>query len=163
MVNLILFPKYIKLGNTKRVIDYNYRPCTIYTRCGKLPILPPLCTWQPIFVSVESFSGIFQSSSPLRRNTEPPVQAQGNIITVWTIRHPTHNRNEPIEREELYKLSYIPPSHVEFAWIICFFYSYPRRYWAMLDLNWIPHLRGKSSHLRSNQLGETQYITFWEN
>ena len=68
-----------------------------------------------LFVSVESFSGMFQSSSPLLRKSEPPVQVQDTIITAWTIRHPTRNRNDPIARAELYQLSYIPPSQVEHA------------------------------------------------
>ena len=70
---------------------------------------------QPIFVSVESFSGMFRSSFPLLRKSEPPVQVQDTIITAWTIRHPTRNRNDPIARAELYQLSYIPPSQVEHA------------------------------------------------
>jgi hypothetical protein len=52
---------------------------------------------------------MFQSSSPLLRKSEPPVQVQDTIITAWTIRHPTRNRNDPIARAELYQLSYIPP------------------------------------------------------
>jgi hypothetical protein len=36
-------------------------------------------------------------------------QVQDTIITAWTIRHPTRNRNDPIARAELYQLSYIPP------------------------------------------------------
>ncbi|GMN74965.1 hypothetical protein TIFTF001_054493, partial [Ficus carica] len=44
-----------------------------------------------------------------------PVQVQDTIITAWTIRHPTRNRNDPIARAELYQLSYIPPSRVEHA------------------------------------------------
>ena len=54
-------------------------------------------------------------SSPLLRKSEPPVQVQETIITTWTIRHPTRNRNDPIARAELYQLSYIPPSQVEHA------------------------------------------------
>ncbi|KAF8046494.1 hypothetical protein N665_3655s0006 [Sinapis alba] len=50
---------------------------------------------------------------------EPPtpttVHVQDTIITAWTIRHPTRNRNDPIARAELYQLSYIPPSQVEHA------------------------------------------------
>ncbi|KAL5057167.1 hypothetical protein RYX36_028771 [Vicia faba] len=71
----------------------------------------------------------------------PPVQVQDTIITAWTIRHPTRNRNDPITRAELYQLSYIPPSQVE----ACikesnpsFFYSFPWRSWAILDLNQRP-------------------------
>lgn len=56
---------------------------------------------------------MFRSSSPLLRKSEPPVQVQDTIITAWTIRHPTRNRNDPIARAELYQLSYIPPSQVE--------------------------------------------------
>ncbi|GER39682.1 hydrolase [Striga asiatica] len=67
---------------------------------------------KPVFVSVESFSGMFRSSSPLLRKSEPPVQVQDTIITAWTIRHPTRNRNDPIARAELYQLSYIPPSQL---------------------------------------------------
>ena len=52
---------------------------------------------------------MFQSSSPLLRKSEPPVQVQDTIITAWTIRQPTRNRNDPIARAELYQLSYIPP------------------------------------------------------
>jgi len=59
---------------------------------------------------------MFQSSSPLLRKSEPPVQVQDTIITAWTIRHPTRNRNDPIARAALYQLSYIPPSQVEHAW-----------------------------------------------
>ena len=55
---------------------------------------------------------MFRSSSPLLRKSEPPVQVQDTIITAWTIRHPTRNRNDPIARAELYQLSYIPPSGV---------------------------------------------------
>ncbi|RYR58988.1 hypothetical protein Ahy_A05g024840 [Arachis hypogaea] len=62
---------------------------------------------------VESFSGMFRSSFPLLRKSEPPVQVQETIITAWTIRHPTRNRNDPIARAELYQLSYIPPSQVD--------------------------------------------------
>ncbi|KAB2069231.1 hypothetical protein ES319_A08G083200v1 [Gossypium barbadense] len=51
---------------------------------------------------------MFRSSSPLLRKSEPPVQVQDTIITAWTIRHPTRNRNDPIARAELYQLSYIP-------------------------------------------------------
>ncbi|RYR67196.1 hypothetical protein Ahy_A03g013504 [Arachis hypogaea] len=52
---------------------------------------------------------MFRSSFPLLRKSEPPVQVQETIITAWTIRHPTRNRNDPIARVELYQLSYIPP------------------------------------------------------
>jgi hypothetical protein len=52
---------------------------------------------------------MFQSSSPLLRKSEPPVQVQDTIITAWTIRQPTCNRNDPIARAKLYQLSYIPP------------------------------------------------------
>ena len=52
---------------------------------------------------------MFQSSSPLLRKSEPPVQVQDTTITAWTIRQPTRNRNDPIARAELYQLSYIPP------------------------------------------------------
>ncbi|RYR11612.1 hypothetical protein Ahy_B04g069113 isoform A [Arachis hypogaea] len=62
-----------------------------------------------------SFSGMFRSSFPLLRKSEPPVQVQETIITTWTIRHPTNNSNDPIARAELYQLSYIPPSQVEHA------------------------------------------------
>lgn len=55
---------------------------------------------------------MFRSSFPLLRKSEPPVQVQDTIITAWTIRHPTRNRNDPIARAELYQLSYIPPSQV---------------------------------------------------
>ena len=109
-------PQDPKWGNPRRATDSNYRPCTIHTRSDQLPILPPLRSWQPVFVSVESFSGMFRSSFPLLRKSEPPVQVQDTIITAWTIRHPTRNRNDPIARAELYQLSYIPPSRVEHAW-----------------------------------------------
>ncbi|KAK8565880.1 hypothetical protein V6N12_059426 [Hibiscus sabdariffa] len=83
---------------------------------------------QPIFVSVESFSGMFRSSSPLRRKSEPPVQVQDTIITAWTIRHPTRNRNDPIARAELYQLSYIPRAKWSMhEGVRCFFYSFPWR------------------------------------
>uniref|UniRef100_A0A8S0WSY2 Uncharacterized protein n=1 Tax=Spirodela intermedia TaxID=51605 RepID=A0A8S0WSY2_SPIIN len=52
---------------------------------------------------------------PLLRKSEPPVQVQDTIITAWTIRHPTCNRNDPIARAELYQLSYIPRAQVEHA------------------------------------------------
>lgn len=55
---------------------------------------------------------MFRSSFTLLRKSEPPVQVQDTIITAWTIRHPTRNRNDPIARAELYQLSYIPPSQV---------------------------------------------------
>ncbi|KAI4295052.1 hypothetical protein MLD38_040677 [Melastoma candidum] len=51
---------------------------------------------------------MFRSSSPLVRKSEPPFQVQDTIITAWTIRHPTSNRNDPIARAELCQLSYIP-------------------------------------------------------
>ena len=105
-------PQDLRWGNPRRATDSNYRPCTIHTRSDQLPILPPLRFWQPIFVSVESFNGMFRSSFPLLRKSEPPVQVQDTIITAWTIRHPTRNRNDPIARAELYQLSYIPPSQV---------------------------------------------------
>ncbi|KAJ6976324.1 hypothetical protein NC653_031996 [Populus alba x Populus x berolinensis] len=41
---------------------------------------------------------MFRSSSPLLRKSEPPIQVQDTIITACTIRHPTHNRNDPITR-----------------------------------------------------------------
>ncbi|KAK8516958.1 hypothetical protein V6N12_032158 [Hibiscus sabdariffa] len=71
------------MGKPRGAADSNYRP-------------------------LESFSGMFRSSSPLLRKSEPPVQVQDTIITAWTIRHPTRNRNDPIARAELYQLSYIP-------------------------------------------------------
>ncbi|KAK1411433.1 hypothetical protein QVD17_37982 [Tagetes erecta] len=43
---------------------------------------------------------MFRSSSPLLRKSEPPVQVQDIIITAWTIRHPTRNRNDPIARAD---------------------------------------------------------------
>ncbi|TYH49651.1 hypothetical protein ES332_D10G151600v1 [Gossypium tomentosum] len=52
--------------------------------------------------------GVLGSSSPLLRKSLPPVQVQDTIITSWTIRHPTRNRNDIIARAELYQLSYIP-------------------------------------------------------
>ncbi|KAL5070577.1 hypothetical protein RYX36_021464 [Vicia faba] len=55
---------------------------------------------------------MFRSSFPLLIKSDPPVQVQDTIITAWTIRHPTRNRNDPIARAELYQLSYIPPSQV---------------------------------------------------
>src|ERR1044072_9065074 len=55
---------------------------------------------------------MFRSSFPLLRKSEPPVQVQDTIITAWTIRHPTRNRNDPLARAELYQLSYITPSQV---------------------------------------------------
>ncbi|AES69826.2 hypothetical protein MTR_3g035630 [Medicago truncatula] len=88
----------------------------------------------------QSFSGMFRSSFPLLRKSEPPVQVQDTIITAWTIRHPTRNRNDPIARAELYQLSYIPP---EPSWsmhegVKSVFYSFPWRSWAILDLNQRP-------------------------
>ncbi|KAK9732963.1 hypothetical protein RND81_04G034700, partial [Saponaria officinalis] len=65
------------------------------------------------FVSVESFSGMFRSSSPLLRKSEASFQVQDTIITAWTIRHPTRNHDDPIARAKLYQLSYIPLSQVE--------------------------------------------------
>ncbi|KAJ7941329.1 Malic enzyme [Quillaja saponaria] len=75
--------------------------------------------------------------SPLLRKSKPPVQVQDTIITAWTIRHPTRNRNDPIARAELYQLSYIPPrpSGACMKESDCFFYSFPWRSWAILDLN----------------------------
>lgn len=58
---------------------------------------------------------MFRSSFPLLRKSEPPVQVQDTIITAWTIRHPTRNRNDPIARAELYQLSYIPRAKLEHA------------------------------------------------
>nr|AFK45453.1 unknown [Medicago truncatula] len=83
---------------------------------------------------------MFRSSFPLLRKSEPPVQVQDTIITAWTIRHPTRNRNDPIARAELYQLSYIPP---EPSWsmhegVKSVFYSFPWRSWAILDLNQRP-------------------------
>ncbi|KAK8640444.1 hypothetical protein V6N13_008197 [Hibiscus sabdariffa] len=87
----------------------------------------------------ESFSGMFRSSSPLLRKSEPPVQVQDTIITAWTIRHPTRNRNDPIARAELYQLSYIPRAKWSMhEGVRCFFYSFPWRSWAILDLNQRP-------------------------
>jgi len=144
-------------GNPRRAADSNYRPCTIHTRSDQLTILPPLRSWQPIFVSVESFSGMFRSFSPLLRKSEPPVQVQDTIITAWTIRHPTRNRNDPIARAELYQLSYIPRAKWSMhEGVRSFLYSFPWRSWAILDLNQRPRPWSKSSHLWSNQLGENQ-------
>ena len=78
-------PQGSQMRDPGRAADSNYRPCMIHTRSDQLPILPPLRSWQPIFVSVESFSGMFRSSSPLLRKSEPPVQVQDTIITAWTI------------------------------------------------------------------------------
>ncbi|TYG53085.1 hypothetical protein ES288_D09G081100v1 [Gossypium darwinii] len=74
--------------------------------------------------------------SPTLTTVHPPVQVQDTIITAWTIRHPTHNRNDLIARVELYQLRYIPRA----KWSIhegvrCFFYSFPWCSWAILDLN----------------------------
>ncbi|AES99444.1 hypothetical protein MTR_5g080920 [Medicago truncatula] len=63
----------------------------------------------------QSFSGMFRSSFPLLRKSEPLVQVQDTIITAWIIRHPTRNRNDPIARVELYQLSYIPRAKLEHA------------------------------------------------
>lgn len=91
------------------------------------------------FVSVESFSGMFRSSFPLLRKSEPPVQVQDTIITAWTIRHPTRNRNDPIARAELYQLSYIPRAKWSMhEGVKSVFYSFPWRSWAILDLNQRP-------------------------
>ncbi|KAL4294530.1 hypothetical protein AHAS_Ahas18G0237300 [Arachis hypogaea] len=49
---------------------------------------------------------IFWSSFLLLRKSESTVQVEETIITAWTIRHPTRNRNDPIARTELYQLSY---------------------------------------------------------
>jgi hypothetical protein len=56
---------------------------------------------------------MFPSFPPLLKKVSHRFcQVQDTIITVWTIRHPTRNRNDPIARAELYQLSYIPPSGV---------------------------------------------------
>ncbi len=82
---------------------------------------------------------MFRSSFPLLRKSEPPVQVQDTIITAWTIRHPTRNRNDPIARAELYQLSYIPRAEWSMHEVVrCFFYSFPWRSWAILDLNQRP-------------------------
>ncbi|KAK8516999.1 hypothetical protein V6N12_010034 [Hibiscus sabdariffa] len=102
------------MGKPRGAADSNYRP-------------------------LESFSGMFRSSSPLLRKSEPPVQVQDTIITAWTIRHPTRNRNDPIARAELYQLSYIPRAKWSMhEGVRCFFYSFPWRSWAILDLNQRP-------------------------
>ncbi|TYH52734.1 hypothetical protein ES332_D09G048700v1, partial [Gossypium tomentosum] len=36
------------------------------------------------------------------------IHVQDTVITIWSIRHPTCNRNNPIVRAELYQLKYIP-------------------------------------------------------
>ncbi|TYH13437.1 hypothetical protein ES288_A06G139400v1 [Gossypium darwinii] len=65
---------------------------------------------------------------------EPPTPT-----TVHTIRHPTRNRNDPIARAELYQLSYIPRAKWSMhEGVRCFFYSFPWRSWAILDLNQRP-------------------------
>ncbi|KAB2064786.1 hypothetical protein ERO13_A09G039230v2 [Gossypium hirsutum] len=79
---------------------------------------------------------MFQSSSLLHKKTEPPIQVQDSIITTWTIRHPTFNRNNLITRAELYQLSYI----LRAKWsmhegVRCFFYSFPWPSWAILGFN----------------------------
>ncbi|RYR71769.1 hypothetical protein Ahy_A02g005990 [Arachis hypogaea] len=56
---------------------------------------------------------MFRSSFLLLKKNEPSVHVQETIITVWIIRHPTRNRNDPIGRTELYQLSYILSSQVE--------------------------------------------------
>jgi hypothetical protein len=66
---------------------------------------------------------MFRSSFPLLRKSEPPVQVQDTIITAWTIRHPTRNRNDPIARAELYQLSYIPRAKLERSQISLLFFS----------------------------------------
>ena len=82
---------------------------------------------------------MFRSSFPLLRKSEPPVQVQDTIITACTIRHPTRNRNDPIARAELYQLSYIPRAKWSMhEGVRCFFYSFPWRSWAILDLNQRP-------------------------
>ncbi|KAK7376246.1 hypothetical protein VNO78_34832 [Psophocarpus tetragonolobus] len=82
---------------------------------------------------------MFRSSFPLLRKSEPPVQVQDTIITAWTIRHPTRNRNDPIARAELYQLSYIPRAEWSMhEGVKSVFYSFPWRSWAILDLNQRP-------------------------
>ncbi|KAK8633828.1 hypothetical protein V6N13_014663 [Hibiscus sabdariffa] len=107
-------PQGSQMGKPRGAADSNYRP-------------------------LESFSGMFRSSSPLLRKSEPPVQVQDTIITAWTIRHPTCNCNDPIARAELYQLSYIPRAKWSMhEGVRCFFYSFPWRSWAILDLNQRP-------------------------
>ncbi|KAK8275922.1 hypothetical protein V6Z11_D10G167200 [Gossypium hirsutum] len=88
-------------------------------------------------VSIPSYLfGLFWSSFTLLGKSEPPVHVQDIIITAWTIRHPTCNRNNPIARVELYQLSYIPRAKWSMhEGVRCFFYSFPWRSWAILDLN----------------------------
>jgi len=77
-------PQDLRWGNPRRATDSNYRPCTIHTRSDQPPILPPLSFLQPIFVSVESFSGMFRSSFPLLRKSEP-LHVHSSEITVLNI------------------------------------------------------------------------------
>ncbi|KAK8334748.1 hypothetical protein V6Z11_A09G007700 [Gossypium hirsutum] len=100
---------------------------------------------------------MFRSSSPLLRKSEPLIQIQDTIITTWTTRHRTYNRNNLIARVKLYQLSYIPRAKWSMhEGVRCFFYSFPWRNWAILDLNQRSCLCSKSSYLRSNQFGENQ-------
>ncbi|KAJ7941949.1 Malic enzyme [Quillaja saponaria] len=75
---------------------------------------------------------MFRSSFPhLLRKSKPTGSGTDTIITAWTIRHPTRNRNDPIARASSTKLSYIPPepSGAMHEGVRCFFYSFP---WAQL-------------------------------
>lgn len=40
-------------------------------------------------------------TKPIFAKSKPPVQVQDTMIIAWTIRHPTHNHNDPIARAEL--------------------------------------------------------------
>jgi len=70
---------------------------------------------------------MFRSSFPLLKKSEPTFQVQDTIITAWTITHPTHNRNDPIVKAELYQLSYIPRAewsmHEEVKSVFFLFFS----------------------------------------
>ncbi|TYI98679.1 hypothetical protein E1A91_D01G232000v1, partial [Gossypium mustelinum] len=81
-------------------------------------------------LDTEGVLGILFPKDPRWGNLgEPPtpttVHVQDTIITAWTIRHPTRNRNDPIARAELYQLSYIPRAKWSMhEGVRCFFYSF---------------------------------------
>nr|GLL25373.1 hypothetical protein Ahy_A03g013504 [Ipomoea trifida] len=67
-----------------------------------------------------------QMENPGEPPTPTTVHVQDTIITAWTIRHPTRNRNDPIARAELYQLSYIPRAKWSMHEVVrYFFYSFP--------------------------------------
>ncbi|AES59183.1 hypothetical protein MTR_1g015430 [Medicago truncatula] len=100
--------------NQTKLSKVEHGPCDYLARLWALPSLQNFNIFEGKHDRAlsASFGGMFRSSFPLLKKSEPPVQVQDTIITTWTVRHPTCNRNDPIARAELYQLSYIPPSQV---------------------------------------------------